>query len=135
MWGFSIWGHFTWGPILPAYCNSRASCSVTTRCQAMAQPIVQARSSALLIGNVVQLDFQVLGGLGWVDPGSVALFLKPPSGANIAPSPTKLGPGRYRYNLSTTGLLTGLWRYRWEGTGAYECAAEGEFEIIASEVI
>ncbi len=89
----------------------------------------------MLIGNVCQLDFQVLGDSGWVDPTAVSLILKPPSGANVTPEPTRLGPGRYRLNLSTTGLVPGLWRYRWEGSGTYECAAEGEFTILASEVL
>lgn len=87
-----------------------------------------------IIGNRVRMSaaFTTAAGAA-VDPTTVTLTVRPPSGAASTPSPAKDSTGNYHADV--TPDLVGDWRYRWIGSGALVAAGEGEFLVTESRVI
>ncbi|MGE0722817.1 MAG: hypothetical protein AB7O45_00505 [Alphaproteobacteria bacterium] len=86
------------------------------------------------LGDVVRLEATFTNTAGTaVDPSTVALTVKPPSGANETPTPSNPSVGTYRYDYTPT--LEGLYRYRFVGTGSNAGAEEGHFTVKKSAVI
>ena len=126
-WGRGVWGLFAWGPSYAATTRTATSQQVDSR---------SSVSSYYLSGNILALEFECYQGSDWVSPNLVTLTIKPPTGGNtVINNPTALALGRYRHLFDTEGLAPGVYRYRWQGDGVYECANEGSFEILASEVL
>ena len=63
-----------------------------------------------------------------VDPTTVRLRVKDPTGVETDyTSPTYVSVGIYTQQI--TPNLTGIWSYRWEGTGAVVASSESKFEV------
>jgi len=87
-----------------------------------------------ILGSSVELTASFVDGVTPTDPDTVALKILDPSGNSTLddwPAPADLivhdGPGEFSYEF--TPLVVGIWRWRWEGTGAASGITEGSFEI------
>jgi len=67
------------------------------------------------------------------DPDTVVVRVLQPNGEVITPEPTRNGVGIYEVELSVS--QSGIWRYRWEGTGAAADNGEGVFFVRPSGVV
>jgi hypothetical protein len=86
------------------------------------------------IGDVVELQATFTDKNGApVDPGTVKVTFKRPSGVEttltygVDEQVTKASPRIYTYSTSLD--QSGIWYYRWQGTGMNAAAAVGEFEV------
>lgn len=95
---------------------------------------VEVREVQILQRNVIEILARISTGPAYADPTTVSLRLKRPDGTEVTPAPvmTKLGTGLYRYYLDTQGLAAGVWLWHVSGDGLVDCAAEGQFTILAS---
>jgi len=70
------------------------------------------------------------------DPTTVKLYVRDPSGNEAeyvyADDITKDDTGDYHYDVSIDE--SGVWRYRWEGTGTAAGAEEGSFSVRTQQV-
>jgi hypothetical protein len=67
------------------------------------------------------------------DPTTVKLRVQDPSGTEVDYSIlTMTHPLIGTYQQEITPTLPGIWKYRWEGTGAVISASESRFEVRAS---
>lgn len=87
-----------------------------------------------ILGSSVELTASFVVGPTPTDPDAVALKILDPSGNSTLddwPAPADLivqdGPGEFSYEF--TPAFVGIWRWRWEGTGAAGAITEGSFEI------
>ena len=65
------------------------------------------------------------------DPTGVSLIIESPDGTQTTvTSPTHLSAGRYAYNLALAE--SGVYRYRWIGTGTVTATVEGTVTVLAS---
>ncbi len=83
----------------------------------------------------VSVDFTDIAGSA-ADPTTVTLKVKKPSGAMVIytyadDEVTKSSTGNYYKDIPLDE--SGIWLYRWEGTGAVTAAGEGKFEVAPSE--
>lgn len=80
------------------------------------------------IGDLVELSAAFTNGATppvAADPTAVTLTVKDPTGATVAgTTPTHGATGAYTYNLAITA--SGVWRYRFVGTGAVVAAEEAK---------
>jgi hypothetical protein len=86
-------------------------------------------------GTKVRLSgsFRNLGGT-LVAPTAVVLTVQRPDGTDDTPSTTTGTTGIYYADYDTSGLATGLYCYRFAGTGALVAADEDWFEVLISGV-
>lgn len=95
-------------------------------------------SNSYPLGNAVTLtgNFTTLAGAP-VDPTTVVLILKNNVGMSsqslAAGTVTRLATGQY--SAVVTPLVSGLWQYRWAGTGACTAALDGSFTVLPSSVV
>jgi VCBS repeat-containing protein len=85
------------------------------------------------IGDLVTLRVAFVDSAGEpVDPTTVTLTVQDPDGGQTSPSTSSSETGVY------TGTVTpdasGVWRYRFTGTGAHVAVEEGSFEVAASRI-
>jgi len=66
-----------------------------------------------------------------IDPTSVALEVKDPSGFTDSKTPTHDSTGHYHFDLDLT--MSGQWFYRWESTGTGQAAEEGSLNVRTSQ--
>lgn len=108
------------------------SASVTTKSE------VSVSSPSVIIGNKITLAFKVWEGAdAFVDPDTITLTIQPPgdSGA-VTPEFDQTSAGHWQSVFDTDGQPAGVYKYRWEGDGnGKDCAAEGTFEVLASQVV
>lgn len=88
------------------------------------------------VGDVVRLAGAFTVGGADADPTAVTLEVLDPSGNQssytwAAGQVVRQAAGRFYYDLAVDEA--GLWRYRWEGTGAVVSAGEGHFYVRRSE--
>lgn len=85
------------------------------------------------IGDIVRLEaqFSTTAGLP-TSPTTVSLRVIDPAGTALEPDPTPVNdnPGLYHYDLAIT--MSGLWRYRFAGTGAVVAAEEAKVFVRSS---
>lgn len=84
------------------------------------------------IGDLVELSaaFTNLAGVA-TDPTAVTLQVKDPTGATVAgTTPTHGATGAYTYDLAITA--SGVWKYRFAGTGAVVAAEEAKVFVRPS---
>jgi hypothetical protein len=86
--------------------------------------------SAYDVGDVVILRARFLVNDVLTDPTTVDLRVRSPAGAESHPAVLRDGAGSFLAAAPIT--LSGLWRYRWVGTGAAAGAEEGFFEVRES---
>lgn len=67
------------------------------------------------------------------DPSAVVLRVRAPDGTVATPTPVHDSLGVWHYDLTVTA--SGIWRYRWEGTGAAADNADGMFFVRPSRVV
>lgn len=85
--------------------------------------------------NVLRLTLRFRNRTGLlVDPTLVTLRLLRPDATEVSPTPTptRLSTGVWIYDLDTAGLAAGVWKYRGEGHGLVDAAAEGTFTVTGS---
>lgn len=85
------------------------------------------------IGDLVQLSAAFVNAAGAAtDPTAVTLAIRDPTGALVTPAPTPVhgATGAYTYDLAITA--SGVWRYRFAGTGAVVAAEEAKVFARAS---
>lgn len=75
---------------------------------------------------------QVLNALDDVltDPTTIDVRVRAPAGTETHPAVVRDGAGTYHADVPIT--VSGIWRYRWVGTGAAAGAEEGFFEVRES---
>ena len=79
-------------------------------------------------GTLVRASASFADGAGnAVDPTAVTARVRAPNGTVTAPAATKDGVGTYHVDIDADA--EGAWHYRWEGTGANQAAAEGQFTV------
>lgn len=85
------------------------------------------------IGDAVKLsvDFAV-GGVA-TNPTTTTLRIRKPNGTITTPAVTNPSTGRFEYVLTID--LSGIWSYRFEGTGAAVAAQESFFDVLPSLVL
>lgn len=66
------------------------------------------------------------------DPTAVVCTVRPPSGQVTEPTVVRVAEGEYIADVDV--VESGLWRYRWAGTGDLVAAEEGEFSVIRRRV-
>jgi hypothetical protein len=72
------------------------------------------------------------------DPTMVVLKYKPGVSATVVTVTYPAAPivrdaaGLYHADLDTTGASTDTWSYTWDGTGACQAIAEGQFQVQAA---
>ena len=66
------------------------------------------------------------------NPTAVILRLRSPDGTDTTPTPTNTGAGVYIYDLDLN--QSGVWRYRWEGTGTVQAASPDESIKVKSSI-
>lgn len=87
-------------------------------------------------GNTVQLyvSFALATGSGNpVDPTAVVCRVTDPTGVETdysGGSITKASVGNYNFSFAV--YTSGVWKYRWEGTGSVVAAQEGAFKVDVS---
>lgn len=112
------------------------SCSVSACIKTRSE--VSVSSPSVLAGNVVTLSVKVWTGTDvFVDPDTMTLTIKPPddvaSDVNVI-FPGKTSDGHYSHDFDTDGQPAGIYRFRWRGDGTNDIAAEGSFEVLASQL-
>lgn len=67
------------------------------------------------------------------DPSSVVCVVRAPDGTETTyNSPTKDSTGNYHVDHDLTAAKSGIYGYRWTGTGACQAALEAEFFVEPS---
>lgn len=82
------------------------------------------------VGDVVVLRARFLVEDVLTDPTTVDVRVRAPVGTETHPAVERDGVGTYHADVPIT--LSGIWRYRWVGTGAAAGAEEGFFEVRES---
>lgn len=62
-----------------------------------------------------------------VDPTTVTFRVRAPNGTITTPSVVKDSVGNYHVDVDANA--EGTWHFRWEGAGANQGAAEGQFTV------
>jgi len=90
-------------------------------------------TSPLDVGDLVTLrvTFTVAGVA--TNPTTVVLTVRMPDGTLSTPAPTLESTGVYTYNLLLSA--SGVWSYRWAGTGAVQAAEEDRLYVRVSGVL
>jgi hypothetical protein len=92
---------------------------------------------AVFAGTKIRLSgsFRNLAGT-LTDPTAVTLTIQPPDGvADETPTPTSSSTGVWTSDYDTTGKASGLYRFRFDGTGVLIAASEDVFEVLPSRVV
>jgi len=136
-WGTAVWGRSVWGRAVPGFlCVATdlvASCAIGAAQLNCLEVTVMPLS--VLQANVLRLTLKFRNRAGHLaDPTLVSLRLLRPDATEVspAPTPTRLSTGVWVYDLDTDGLAAGVWKYRGEGHGLVDSAAEGNFTITPS---
>lgn len=84
------------------------------------------------IGALIKLtvSFAVAGVA--TDPTSVTCTVIDPSGIETTPSPVHDSTGNYHATVDLTGAKSGVWGYRFVGTGACQAAMQAQFFVEPS---
>lgn len=82
------------------------------------------------VGDVVVLRARFLVDDVLTDPTTVDVRVLAPAGFETHPVVVRDGAGIYHADVPI--LFSGLWRYRWVGTGGAAGAEEGFFEVRES---
>lgn len=136
-WGASVWGESVWGLAVQGFlcvtADLVASCAIGVGILNSLEVTVMPLQ--LLQANVLRLTLKFRTRAGQLaDPTLVTLRLQRPDATEVspAPTPTRLSTGVWIYDLDTAGLAAGVWKYRGEGHGLVDAAAEGTFTVTAS---
>ena len=88
-------------------------------------------------GDVVRVSVVFAASNGvFADPTTIVVRYKTPTGTTTAwtygvnSEVVKDAVGKYRADISVTA--GGIWNFRWEGTGVLQGAAQGTFEVTAT---
>lgn len=88
-----------------------------------------------LIGNTVRISALFTDAASAaIDPASVSIKIKKPGGSLISETALE-NPSVGTFYYDYVPDMTGIYYYRFEGTGNMDSAAEGSFEITISSVI
>lgn len=87
------------------------------------------------IGDTAHLSVELIDAAGAaIDPDSITLKIKPPSGQLITIStPTHSAPGKFHHDLALD--KKGAWYYRWETTAPLPAVAEGSLTVQPSRFV
>lgn len=80
----------------------------------------------------IQITFADLNGVP-TNPSAVGLTVQAPDGTQTTPSPFNDGTGLYHYDLALAA--SGIYRFKWVGTGAINATEEGEIAVKESILV
>ncbi len=80
----------------------------------------------------IAITFADLNGVP-TNPSTVALTLQAPDNTSSTPTPINDGAGLYHYDLALT--QSGIYRFKWQGTGTVAAVEEGEIAVKASILV
>ena len=90
------------------------------------------------IGNAVnvQVSFVDVSTNVLTDPTTVTLKVQPPNGGALQTftggQVTKVSVGKY--SVVVPVAVSGIWNYRWEGSGAVTAASDSQFKVLPSSL-
>lgn len=67
------------------------------------------------------------------NPTTVVLTIQAPDNTTSTPSPTNDSAGAYHYDLALT--MSGIYRFKWQGTGTVSAVEEGEIPVKPSILV
>lgn len=80
------------------------------------------------VGDTVKLKVEFKDeNLAYQNPTTVILTVQLPDSTTLSPTPASASTGIYTAVVETT--MTGLWTYKWVGTGTYVAEEEGSFQV------
>lgn len=85
----------------------------------------------IVIGNVVTLQATVQAQGGLADPSAIVCKVRTPKGAVVVVPCVKDSTGVYLAEY--TPAVAGVYKYRFEATGAVVAAGQGAFSVTPSE--
>ncbi len=85
------------------------------------------------VGDLVTLGITFTAAGVPTNPTTVVLTIKMPDGTTSTPAPTNGSLGMYDYDLLLSA--SGVWLYRWAGSGAVQVAEEGQLYVRVSKVL
>ncbi len=80
----------------------------------------------------IEITFANLAGVP-TNPTIVALTIQAPDNSQTTPAPTNDSAGQYHYDLALT--QSGIWRFKWQGTGTVAAVEEGEIAVKPSILV
>lgn len=80
----------------------------------------------------IAITFADLNGVP-TDPTTVVLTIQAPDGTTTTPATVNDGTGLYHYDLGLT--LSGIYRFKWVGTGSVAATQEGEIAVKESILV
>lgn len=80
----------------------------------------------------IQITFADLNGVP-TNPTTIVLTIQAPDNSTSTPSPVNDGAGLYHYDLALA--LSGIYRFKWAGTGAINAVEEGEIAVKESILV
>lgn len=86
-------------------------------------------------GELVRISASFANGASPIDPGSVFVNLRYPTGGSALISGsliTNASPGVYQTDIDAS--LPGRWHYRWYSTGCGQAAKANYFKVLDPEV-
>lgn len=85
-------------------------------------------SFSCLAGNPVILRGLFVAAGAAADPDTVSVAVRDPSGATTAPAVTRINVGTYEATI--TPQITGVWKYKFTGTGAATSVNSDQFLVV-----
>lgn len=80
----------------------------------------------------IEITFATLAGVP-TNPTAVVLTIQAPDNSSSTPTPVNDSAGVYHYDLSLT--QSGIYRFKWQGTGTVAAVEEGEFAVKQSTLV
>lgn len=85
------------------------------------------------IGSLIRLTASFVVGSVATDPDTVVCIVRAPDGTETTySSPTHDSTGAYHVDHDLTAAKSGVWGYRWIGSGTCQAASEAEFFVEPS---